>query len=330
MCSTNLCTQCSNPQFYTSRVAGYVPSGSGCLLCANSPACVQCQKTNISVCQKCNNGYYLVNGQCRSCPSSNCKRCTETTCLEFKEETGQFAIEIDNVTVPAICDPGCLKCSTNNVQVCVNCMEGYSKNSESFCVPCDPSCKTCMSNQPTSCLSCYGTAFLSQNTCVACTASSNCLTCQKNNLAVCTACPNGFNLNANKTCSQGCPDNCLSCESGKGCTVCISGYAANSKGVCLPCLSNCRGCSSQANGVCINCGRGFFLNSQGACSVCPNFCTKCTFVGCEECMPGYTMTSNFQCVPTCTPPCATCSNTNPTSCQSCIAGYTFNNSSSKC
>lgn len=151
-------------------------------------------------------------------------------------------------------------------------MKGYSKTSSSFCIPCTYPCLTCRNENSSSCLSCFGTFFLQNNACVTCNASSNCLTCENSNLSQCTSCPYGFSLATNKTCVSGCPLNCLSCSNSSVCTVCIEGYAVNSKGSCLPCLSNCRGCSGLSNGVCLSCGSGFYLNNNQVCSLCSNFC----------------------------------------------------------
>jgi proprotein convertase subtilisin/kexin type 5 len=126
----------------------------------------------------------------------------------------------------------------------------------------------------------------------------------------------------------GCPNNCLSCSNSSVCTLCINGYSPNAMGVCLPCLSNCRGCSSQANGVCLNCGQGFYLNTQQTCVACSTYCLSCSAIGCSQCMAGYTLTSNYTCSLNCKIPCATCNAANTSICTSCLAGYFFSLSSS--
>lgn len=98
----------------------------------------------------------------------------------------------------------------------------------------------------------------------------------------------------------------------------------------MPCLSNCRGCSSQANAVCVSCGQGFFVNQNQVCQACTPFCLTCTSLGCNTCNPGYTLTSTFTCQPNCKSPCATCSSSNIRSCTSCLAGYTYNPSTFTC
>ena len=135
----------------------------------------------------------------------------------------------------------------------------------------------------------------------------------------------------NNTCAKGCPNNCLACSSASVCSLCISGYSPNSNGTCLPCLSSCRECSSQANGVCLSCGSGFYLNTAGSCTVCAaSFCSSCNVNGCNTCLPGYTLTPTFTCAKNCKAPCATCSQNSSTLCTSCLAGYTFDSTTSTC
>lgn len=68
------------------------------------------------------------------------------------------------------------------------------------------------------------------------------------------SCAFGSYLSTAGNCVQNCSTGCLECNSNGTCTLCTSGYAPNNAGVCLPCLSNCRICSGQANGVCLRCG----------------------------------------------------------------------------
>lgn len=271
----------------------------------------------------------MSNSACIAC-SANCAQCDVNGCNVFKESTGQIAVRINGQNLPALCDVGCQKCSNTNPSTCITCLQGYSLQSTNICVPCQSPCKTCAASNPSSCLSCYNNAFLGNSTCLQCAASSNCLTCSQTNTSQCLTCPFGFSLNSGNICVFGCPNNCLSCSSASVCTMCVEGYSPNSQGVCLPCLSNCRGCSSQANGVCVSCGQGFFVNTQQVCQACSSFCLTCSNIGCSQCMVGYTLTPTFTCQPNCKIPCATCSASNPSSCTSCLAGYAFVPTSNSC
>lgn len=329
ICVSNLCVSCPDPAVCRQCQPGYVPSGNTCIKCANAPACTSCNPSNINLCSSCNTGYYLSNSACIAC-SSNCASCDVNGCNTFKESTGQITVRINGTNYPAVCDAGCQKCSNVNPSQCITCMQGFFLTTANTCQPCQSPCRTCSSSSSNSCLSCYNNAFLSGSQCLQCAASSNCLTCSQSNTTQCLTCPYGYSLNSGRTCSQGCPNNCLACSNSTVCTLCIEGYSPNTQGVCLPCLSNCRGCSSQANAVCVSCGQGFFVNSNQVCQACSSFCLTCSNLGCNQCMPGYTLTSTFTCQPNCKTPCATCSASNSRACTSCLAGYTYNPSTSSC
>lgn len=124
--------------------------------------------------------------------------------------------------------------------------------------------------------------------------------------------------------------NCLTCSSSTSCTVCKNGYSLSSQNTCLPCLSNCRQCSTSSNAICLDCGKNFYLSSASVCTACPKNCQVCTELSCTECQSGYFVNSTFGCSVSCNYPCATCDSVNPNSCKSCLAGYTFDISTNKC
>lgn len=232
--------------------------------------------------------------------------------------------------MPAVCDPGCVSCSSQNPNQCISCAVGFYLSSSSICMPCSSQCKSCSFSSPNICLSCFSNQFLINGQCTQCNPSSNCLTCSASNTSKCTSCSYG-SLITNGVCQIGCPLNCLSCSNTTFCSVCQQGYSANSMGVCLPCLTNCRYCSSQANAICINCGEGFYLNPNGACVACSSpYCLTCTNLGCSVCMQGFYLNSQFSCVRVCSPPCATCAAFNPSACSTCLAGYQFDQTTGTC
>lgn len=164
-----------------------------------------------------------------------------------------MGIVINGQVLPAVCDPGCIKCAPSNPSQCLLCNIGYYLSNTNTCSACSSTCKTCSSNSSNSCLSCYSNMFLSNNQCLQCTSTSNCLLCQSSNLTQCTACPVGYTLSSTSgTCQTMCSLNCLSCQSVSpyACLKCQSGYAPNWEGVCLPCASNCKSCSAYNYGIC--------------------------------------------------------------------------------
>ena len=204
---------------------------------------MECLTDDTAACSKCASGYYINHTSCLSCPYSNCETCNSSGCLSFRPSTKQIAyINSSNVITPALCNQECMDCSTTNPEFCLNCHVGFA-NKNGLCIPCSYPCKTCAENDETSCLSCYSNAYLSNNKCLTCTNSSNCLTCAENALSSCTTCPYYF-LRKGSTCARGCPSFCLECANGTVCSVCEDGYIPNTKGSCVPCISNCRHCSS--------------------------------------------------------------------------------------
>lgn len=129
-----------------------------------------------------------------------------------------------------------------------------------------------------------------------------------------------------------CGANCIACSTTNVnlCTTCASGFSVSSSGVCLPCLANCRVCSGTAQAICLSCGVGFYLSSSNTCVACSINCMTCNANGCLACGSGFYISSSLKCLPTCTPPCATCSATNPKSCNSCLLGYTFSSTTNTC
>lgn len=235
------------------------------------------------------------------------------------------------MTEPASCDFNCISCSHVSPGVCYQCAEGYTLVGQN-CMACSGNCKTCSSSDLTTCYSCYSNANLYTNlkttVCTAC--NSTCLTCSTLDHNNCTSCPVGSYLNTTENkCYKGCPLNCEQCSNSTVCVTCLSGYTTNTQGQCVPCLSNCRMCSSNSPALCLNCGEGFYL-SGSTCKPCGPNCLECNQYGCTTCVSGFYVTSALTCTPVCNYPCTTCSATNPNVCFSCLAGFVYNQTTQNC
>lgn len=84
------------------------------------------------------------------------------------------------MSTPAVCDPGCLKCSSSDPSTCIECLNGFSLSTSGVCTPCNFKCKTC-STTPSTCTSCYANAFYSSSNCLLCDSNSNCQACLSSN-----------------------------------------------------------------------------------------------------------------------------------------------------
>lgn len=238
----------------------------------------------------------------------------------------------------AICDPGCMTCSSNNPSSCLMCLPGFyfalSNMMIGSCMPCTPSsnCYSCSSANNSQCLSCYTNMILMNGMCMAC--SSSCATCSSTNAKVCTSCPVGCVLSQGSCIaislvasnSSACSFGCQSCNSNV-CLLCYSGYSLNTNGYCTPCLPGCDTCSNSNYAICILCGAGTYPVGN-SCVSCSANCLFCNTLGtCSQCLEGYVLSSQSTCIQSCQFPCATCVINEPSNCLSCLYGFTLNTGS---
>ena len=159
-CSTYQCTNCQSDGTCLSCYSGYAPSGNTCVKCTGAPQCITCSASTPGTCTSCISGYYVSSGNCVQCPTENCATCDSTQCLTFKSGTGQFLYTNQTGDImAAVCDQGCVQCSTRNPQACIMCDLGFTLKNW-YCVPCDYPCMTCLSTDTSTCRSCYGNDFL--------------------------------------------------------------------------------------------------------------------------------------------------------------------------
>lgn len=134
-----------------------------------------------------------------SCPS-NCDSCTSIGCLSCTD--GYFLNQ--NFKCQVECVSPCATCDVSNPLSCVSCVKGYLLQGGN-CVT-DTSC-----NANADCVVCpQGFALLVSSdatrfnqTCIACSSSSNCAQCLASTPSQCTSCSYGFFLNG--TICSGCP-----------------------------------------------------------------------------------------------------------------------------
>jgi len=317
--------------------------------CSNTPSCLSCSPINPNQCFICASRFYLNNGICNACLPF-CSVCASSTfCTALVNSVGYVLMTINNASILAACDPGCITCSATDPSTCSKCAQGFYFNI-GICLPCalSSNCQSCNQYSPTQCTSCFPSDFLNtgNSTCLSC--SSPCITCSSiSQLSFCTSCPAGYSLN-NGTCQppavndgsvgsggNACGLSCGSCtvvaNTPPTCKLCLAGSVLStvngSAGTCLPCLTGCSVCSSTSFATCITCFQGNYLDTSNGnvCQACVSNCFSCTAIGCQTCMTGFFLTSDFACQQTCNIPCATCGS-NPNVCNSCIAGYITSNS----
>ena len=242
---------------------------------------------------------------------------------------------------------GCLKCSDNDPDICIECsaslvLHKNSCKSLGVLPSIIPFCAEYFTNDL--CMSCDADYALINNTCIplqkndssdlslsssnrrqlfTCSVS-NCLSCSSKNY--CATCSKGF-FAINGVCRCYCPDNCQVCYSPcSSCTSCYSGYLLTSSGCqfgsTLCSDPYCLTCSSYS--YCNSCKTGAYVYLGSCYCYCPDKCQTCsTCDSCKVCKAGYQLNSNSLCVyssVTCTiKNCLSCSSTNY--CSSCASGY---------
>ncbi|KAL7717563.1 Protein serine/threonine kinase [Entamoeba marina] len=247
-----------------------------------------CLTTTNNTCLKCNNGYYVDNGECKNC-LIGCEQC-------YNDDENEY----------------CLKCSNDYILI----------NSE--CISFELSNCSIRSKITTKCIQCNdGYELTSNNLCELIEIDN----CKYTNNSICRECYDEFDLGKNTNGNIICNEtitikNCLR-TSNKGCLRCKDGYY-EMNGLCYQCNSNCKTCSLTST-QCIKCQFGYKLNEDNTCSSLGELTDKCdTFFpdgdGCAICKEGYYWKEK-NCYE-CDVQCSTCT-TNSSKCLACntTAGY---------
>jgi len=324
------------------------PNGS-CAMCASALKCYNCLPSNSSQCQDCNYGYYNVTdgngintGSCSVC-AGYCQICLSIQRCVILTNPNGFTLTPTgtNTNNLAVCDPGCLTCSSYNPQLCSLCQGGYYLSSN-LCTLCTAAsfCMSCSPSAPATCLSCFPGAFLNtNNVCVQCMFP--CTSCASGTATSCTSCFIGYILSASacvaiSTLPSTSTSNLQNCANAFNtttntlvCTLCLQGYTQTPSG-CAPCVLGCLTCNPAQLTTCTTCAPGYFLNSTSNCQACISNCVQCSSVGCMQCTAGYTLNAVFNCQLNCIAPCAECKDANPSACTSCVAGYVLNQTTGTC
>ena len=123
-------------------------------------------------------------------------------------------------------------------------------------------------------------------TCSACTASSNCWRCMATNVTACISCMFGSYLDTTTNTCVTCPTNCLYCLSADICVFCANGFLDTQVGTikgdipigpqnCTACSTSCATCLNNPS-TCTSCNSGFTLVSD-ACISNFNYRISATF-----------------------------------------------------
>ena len=309
--SNNQCNLCINGYYLINNIScveecpkGYVGVNGICEKCSNG--CNLCSNNDTSICYKCIDNYYLLNGNClNTCPLG-------------------YAVYSDRPGQCTRCCEKCEICCSSDPSKCRKCKEGYFLSVDNTCV------KDC------------GPGFtVENNKCVVCKVK-DCKDCTGNNLS-CLSCLNDKALYDGKLCTNECPkgtykfenecipcNNCLTCEDNTGhCLSCKDGFFLTSTKICktdcddgkvkvgdecVPCIDvNCKECLNPS--ICKQCQEGYYLYNNKCYLLCPkgtyksgSYCFDCD-LNCENCLNSTTCLNcndsyyllNSKCVKNCGP-----------------------------
>lgn len=290
VCSVSDCLLCSDNSSCVACSDGYRLYSNACQLKCSVDNCDHCQ--NINSCGTCDSGYtrmvdnlgkgvckmachigqYNNSGTCAACSLAGCEACSSgSACLTCRPT---YYLTAPSCTLCSATFTNCLVCIASS---CLQCQQGFVKNSHESCVP--------LGNCSNGCIKCAGGVF--------------------------SACSPSFYLNSNKTCTPKCTTGiytpsgcaclpglrlldgvCITCRGGNclkcdqvACLKCKSGYYPLLD-TCVACISNCESCSSAA--ICDKCELGYtyadnsckfdYLNPFST-SQCPLGCAFCYFIG---------------------------------------------------
>ena len=231
-----------------------------------------CIERSTKGCSRCEDGYYLEDGECKQC-IGGCWQCSNSTyctgCDSYSYADNGKCIKIGELAET------CSQLMPTH-DGCVQCRDGYYKASDGkACTKCDSSCLTCfLFNGLERCIDCqvgYYRAVAQERFCLSQDLLINCT--NKTNTG-CSVCENGFFLTDAKTC-QKCGLNCISCQNEKTCVKCKEENYVLKEGVCVD-YKTIQHCKEAKNSKCTSCDDGFELSKTG--------------LECNEIVKDYTLT----------------------------------------
>jgi hypothetical protein len=276
---------CPSGSYYDSVTNTCGECTRNCKNCKKNPLVMNSSDKN-TICEECNNGFYLSNGDCVSdCQEgyfknyTTCSTCSPNNCATCLSTGGCTSCKTDPTTkIPKILYQG----------ECIDiCPSGTFKENNT-CIPCSYDCLKCSSN--TKCEVCKppleltidgkcgyplcGTGYTQRDgMCYACT-DSKCRVCDPIKLNMCKECKPSFYLLDSK---------CV--------PVCPEGYFNSTDNTCVQCKGNCGKCTN--NSDCQTCLNGFY-KMNGECVICDSNthviigdkCETCSVPFCDKCQTG--------------------------------------------
>lgn len=223
--------------------------------------CKICDGTT-GLCSACDNGYYLQNNICISCPANAvCEDGQEYVCKNTFYKNGDECIDIcsnikciDGIS-PVVSDDRCCCTPDNCPALCQSCSDGKCVKCEAGYLLSASACTTCPANATCDGSSSYvcrtGTYRKQGRLCTYCPDNAN--PCDGKSSSF--SCKDGYYRN-DETCVQ-CPTQCATCSNASSCTTCKAGYYQSGSN-CLKCTSSQSGGIANASELCFKTNTGTF------------------------------------------------------------------------
>ena len=232
------------------------------------PSCALCTTglAGLHICLLCKNGYYNSDNDCY-CEIDNCEICQENKCQKCK--SGYHYIESNNTCIKYeesemnCFDPNCDGCYSNEQGACEYCKEGYYEV-KGECI---------QLSEPDSFGHCEEDYYLNDGYCQQKCDGIDCpskqfyyYTCPSNKCLVCSN--NELQIFSECDNHEECGNSsCLNCITENHCVICTLGYYLLN-GECKRCTDGCAICSN--DNECDYCLSGFYLDSNKKCYMSDN------------------------------------------------------------
>ncbi|BFU23647.1 protein kinase domain containing protein [Entamoeba histolytica] len=215
-----------------------------------------CLVRNEIGCIRCKIGYYLDP------TTSTCRTCKEecTSCISLSQcnscKSGYYSINGDCILSAGNCD----RFIVGNTQSCLECKEGYYRNSSLMCDVCPEGCR-CVN--PDFCTSCFSGYFKTPDM-LWCESTTSLTHCTNITTEGCIKCEEGTYL-SNGRCIK-CGTGCKTCKTSgdNSCTSCKEGFIRSSERKMFSCTyyTNVSNCLKEENEHCVLCSRRYRLSDN--------------------------------------------------------------------
>jgi len=239
----NCYTQSYSDGKCTTCIGGYYPNadGSECVQCDEH--CNYCDSTTTCWSDSyCDDGYYLDdNDKCSECSAENCRRCSLDICDTCEVGYGLKAGYVDGEYTTT-----CKECTPEHAGTC------------SFTDSTDDDGNPIEVETLVSCEAGYTTND-DNSGCIPC--GTHCTVCSTSDVNICSSCEEGYYW----------VDDC---------TTCVTGFAMNGEGECVPdYVENCYQ-SETEDLQCDGCYLGYAVDEEGQCTACDDEnCLSCDHTG---------------------------------------------------